>query len=91
VREAAVIVREDTPGNQRLVAYVVLRQPDNHLRDFMRARVPDHMVPAVFVMMDKLPLTSNGKVDYAALPIPDQTFDSVKEFVAPRTYTEETL
>ena len=91
VREAAVIVREDTPGNQRLVAYVVLRQPDNHLRDFMRARVPDHMVPAVFVMMDKLPLTSNGKVDYAALPIPDQTFDSVKEFVAPRTHTEETL
>ena len=92
VREAAVVVREDTPGNQRLVAYVVLRQPDNHLRAFMRARVPEHMVPAAFVALDKLPLTPNGKVDYAAFPVPHQTaFDSVKELVPPRTQTEETL
>lgn len=92
VREAVVIVREDTPGNQRLVAYVVLRQPDNNLRAFVKARVPDHMVPACFVVMDKLPVTPNGKVDYAALPVPDETsFDSVKEFVAPRTPVEETL
>lgn len=92
VREAAVIVREDTPGNQRLVAYVVLRQPDNQLRAFVKARVPDHMVPAAFVVMDKLPLTPNGKVDHAALPIPDPaSFDSLNEFVAPRTQVEETL
>ena len=92
VREAAVIVREDTPGNQRVVAYVVLRQPDNQLRAFVKARVPDHMVPAAFVMLDKLPLTPNGKVDHAALPIPDQSsFDSLHEFVAPRTQVEETL
>lgn len=92
VREAAVIVREDTPGNQRLVAYVVLREPDNHLRDFVKARVPDHMVPAAFVVLDKLPLTPNGKVDHAALPVPDQSsFESSKEFVAPRTQVEETL
>jgi amino acid adenylation domain-containing protein len=92
VREAAVIVREDTPGNQRLVAYVVLRQPDNNLRAFAKARVPDHMVPASFVVLDKLPVTTNGKVDYAALPIPDEaSFDSGKEFVAPRTSLEETL
>jgi acyl carrier protein len=92
VREAAVIVREDTPGNQRLVAYVVLRQPENNLRAFVKARVPDHMIPAGFVVMDKLPVTPNGKVDYAALPIPDETsFDSSKEFVAPRTPLEETL
>jgi len=92
VREAAVMVREDTPGNQRLVAYVVLRQPDNHLRAFVKARVPDHMVPAAFVVMDKLPLTPNGKVDHAALPIPDPaSFDSLNEFVAPRTQVEETL
>lgn len=92
VREAAVIVREDTPGNQRLVAYVVLRQPDVHLRAFVKARVPDYMVPAAFVVLDKLPLTPNGKVDHAALPIPDQTaFDSLNEFVAPRTQVEETL
>lgn len=92
VREAAVIVREDKPSDQRLVAYVVLWQPDNQLRAFMKTRVPDHMVPAAFVVMDKLPLTPNGKVDHAALPIPDQTsFDAVKEFVSPRTHVEETL
>ncbi|HXQ70779.1 MAG TPA: amino acid adenylation domain-containing protein [Pyrinomonadaceae bacterium] len=92
VRETAVIVREDSPGNQRLVAYVVLRQPDNHLREFVKVRVPDHMVPAAFVVLDKLPLTPNGKIDHAALPIPDQSsFASSKEFVAPRTQVEETL
>lgn len=92
VREAVVIVREDTPGNQRLVAYVVLREPDNNLRAFVKARVPDHMVPASFVVMDRLPVTPNGKVDYAALPVPDETsFEAMKEFVAPRTATEETL
>ena len=92
VREAVVIVREDTPGNQRLVAYVVLRQPDHNLRAFVKARVPDHMLPACFVVMDRLPVTPNGKVDYAALPIPNEaSFESVKEFVAPRTPVEETL
>lgn len=92
VREAAVVVREDTPGNQRLVAYVVLRQPENHLRAFVKARVPDHMVPSAFVVMDKLPLTPNGKVDHAALPIPDPaSFDSNNEFVAPQTHVEQTL
>jgi acyl carrier protein len=90
VREAVVIVREDTPGNQRLVAYVVLRQPDNNLRAFVKARMPDYMVPATFVVLEKLPLTPNGKVDHAALPIPNE-FDSSKEFVAPRTTMEETL
>jgi acyl-coenzyme A synthetase/AMP-(fatty) acid ligase/acyl carrier protein len=92
VREAVVIVREDTPGNQRLVAYVVLRQQDHNLRAFVKARVPDHMVPACFVVMDRLPVTPNGKVDYAALPIPNEaSFESVKEFVAARTPVEETL
>ena len=92
VREAVVIVREDTPGDQRLVAYVVLRQPDNNLRAYVKTRVPDHMCPASFVVMDKLPVTPNGKVDYDALPIPDEaSLDSSKEFVAPRTPLEETL
>jgi acyl carrier protein len=50
------------------------------------------MLPACFVVMDRLPLTPNGKVDYAALPIPNEaSFESVKEFVAPRTPVEETL
>ena len=92
VREAVVIVREDKPGDQRLVAYVVLRQPDNNLRSFVKARVPDHMVPACFVVLDKLPVTPNGKIDYAALPIPDEAaFETGEEFVAPRTPVEETI
>jgi amino acid adenylation domain-containing protein len=92
VADAVVVVREDTPGNQRLVAYVVLRRPDVNLRAFVKARVPDYMVPASFVALAKLPLTSNGKVDHAALPIPDAaSFDSNREFVAPRTPVEETL
>jgi amino acid adenylation domain-containing protein len=92
VREAVVIVREDTPGNQRLVAYVVLRQPDNNLRAFVKSRVPDYMVPAAFVVLEKLPISPNGKVDHAALPVPNESlFESNKEFLAPRTPMEETL
>ena len=92
VREAVVIVREDKPGDQRLVAYVVLRQPDNNLRAFVKARVPDHMVPTGFVVLEKLPVTPNGKVDYAALPIPDEaSIETNREFVAPRTSVEETI
>lgn len=92
VRDAVVILREDTPGNQRLVAYVVLRQPGANLRAFMKTRVPDYLVPTSFVVIEKLPLTPNGKVDYAALPIPDVTsFESTKEFAGPRTPVEETL
>lgn len=92
VRDAVVIVREDTPGNQRLVAYLVLHQPDDKLRAFVKTRVPDYMVPASFVVLEKLPLTPNGKVDHAALPVPAATsFESTKEFVGPRTPVEETL
>jgi len=92
VRAAAVVVREDKPGDQRLVAHVVLRQPDHDLRSFVKMKLPDHMVPSSFVVMDKLPVTPNGKVDYAALPIPDETsFESSREFVEPRTQTEESL
>ena len=92
VGDAVVVVREDTPGNQRLVAYVVLRQRDVDLRAFVKPRVPDYMVPASFVVLEKLPLTPNGKVDHAALPIPDAaSFESSREFVAARTPVEEAV
>jgi amino acid adenylation domain-containing protein len=76
VREALVLVREDTPGDRRLVAYVA-PEPERpaasaaELREALRARLPDYMVPAAFVEMESLPLNPNGKVDRAALPAPE--------------------
>jgi acyl carrier protein len=96
VREAAVIAREDAPGDQRVVAYVVC-QPDvpretKGLRNFLQAQLPDYMVPSAFVLLDRLPQTPNGKIDRRALPAPEgvQAMDA-GQFVAPRTPVEEIL
>jgi amino acid adenylation domain-containing protein len=76
VRQAAVIVREDTPGDQKLVAYVVPAKGTSgsavtdEVRDWVRAQLPQHMVPSVVVSLAALPLTVNGKLDRAALPAP---------------------
>ncbi|SOD62616.1 amino acid adenylation domain-containing protein [Streptomyces zhaozhouensis] len=75
VERAAVIIREDTPGDQRMVAYVVPvagARPDVAvLREAVAARVPDYMVPAAIVVLDALPLNHNDKLDRSALPQPD--------------------
>jgi len=92
VREAVVLAREDAPGEKRLVAYVVAESTVDELRRFLKDKLPDHMVPAVFVLLDTLPLLSNGKIDRRALPAPDRTRPELdKSFVAPRTPTEELL
>ncbi|MGC0779176.1 MAG: amino acid adenylation domain-containing protein, partial [Candidatus Acidiferrum sp.] len=92
VREAVVLAREDAPGEKRLVAYVVAESTADELRRFLKDKLPDHMVPAVFVLLDTLPLLSNGKIDRRALPAPDRTRPELDNtFVAPRTPTEELL
>ena len=96
VKEAVVLIREDSPGDPRLVAYVVTNEPggevSNQLRSYVKAKVPDYMVPAVFVQLDALPVTGSGKVDRQALPAPDQSRPALEEeFVAPRNEIEESM
>ena len=79
----------DEGGEKQLVAYVVANEPGaigrgSQLREYLSARLPDHMVPALYVELEKLPLTANGKVDRKALPDPDRTSDS-ESYVAPST------
>ncbi len=89
VREAVVVAREETPGDQRLVAYVTGEADTDALRRQLRDRLPEFMVPSVFVPLAALPLNPSGKVDRKALPAPER--GPVRAFVAPRTPVEAVL
>ena len=93
VREAVVVCREDRPGDERLVAYVVGREADlsiEALRAHLGTRLPGYMVPSSIVVLDGLRLTANGKVDRRGLPAPEGRLVEV-EYVGPRDAVEEVL
>jgi amino acid adenylation domain-containing protein len=95
VQQAVVIAREDELGYNRLVAYLLVDQGEAEiqsieLREQLKGRLPDYMVPAHYVVLDELPLTPNGKLDRKALPAPDDS-SLVGEYIAPATETEITL
>ncbi|MBS0381190.1 MAG: amino acid adenylation domain-containing protein [Proteobacteria bacterium] len=92
VARAIVIVREDRPGDQRLVAYVTARDsagPDEaSLRAWLHGRLPEYMIPQHFVVLDAIPLLPNGKTDRKGLPAPQAHLASGREHVAPRDERE---
>ena len=99
LERAVVEVREDQPGDKRIVAFMVPR-PHNRLgltqlREQLRSQLPAHMIPSAFVEMETLPLTANGKVDRRALRVAADSraskVDLSSEFLAPRTSTEQVL
>ncbi|MCL1466000.1 non-ribosomal peptide synthetase [Argonema galeatum] len=104
VRDAVAIVREDIPGDKYLVAYIVpenklinpkseIRNPKSiDLRQFLKEKLPEYMMPSAYVVLESLPLTPNGKVDRRALPAIDTLSIEIEEnYVAPRTSVEEVL
>ncbi len=96
VREVVVVVREDSPGDRRIVAYLAAdataELSASALQAHARQSLPDFMVPNAFVILSALPLTPNGKIDRGALPVPDASRPELEvEYVAPQPGLEETI
>ena len=90
VREAVVLLRENRPGDQRLVAYLVGSVEIPLLRQQLLQELPEYMVPSTFVLLDSMPLTPNGKLDRQALPVPSFT-RSADSINRPRTLLEQQI
>lgn len=99
VEYAVVILREDIPGDKRLIAYIASDLKNNipnelstTLRNFLKEKLPEHSIPNAFILLDALPLTPSGKVDRRGLPAPDLSLGNREQTdIAPRTPTEEVI
>lgn len=97
IREIVVIVREDVPGDKRLVGYPILHSGEkepttSELRSYAREKLPEYMIPSAFVFLSEYPLTPNKKIDRKRLPAPDQNRpDLAHQYVAPRDEVEESI
>ncbi|MFH7025972.1 MAG: amino acid adenylation domain-containing protein [Heteroscytonema crispum UTEX LB 1556] len=95
VREAVVVAPSDRLNNKQLIAYIVPHQEEltsKELRDFLKEKLPEFMIPSAFVILDALPLTPSGKVDRRALPKPElSVFSRHESFVSPRNNLEKQL
>lgn len=94
IKQSVVIAREDSPGTKRLVAYLVGHSNQNkieEIRYYLKQKLPPYMVPSAFIFLEKIPITTNGKVDHRALPIPATTHQLESQFTAPTNPIEERL
>jgi thioesterase domain-containing protein/acyl carrier protein len=96
IRQIAVVVREDIPGDKRLVAYLVPHEQQTatvkDLRDFLAQQLPIYMIPAAFVILDVMPLTPNGKIDRRSLPVPTMERSQLTvAFAEPRNDLERSI
>ncbi len=102
IKQNVVILREDIPGNKRLVAYIVAYKSsstqdqdislENKFRNYLLEKLPQYFIPSNFVILNLFPLTPNGKIDRKNLPSPESSLvNSKKEYISPRTTIEKTL
>ncbi len=93
IKETVVVAKDDNSGGKYLCAYVAAEKmlTVTELREYLAKDLPDYMIPSYFMQMDKLPLTSNGKIDRKALPEPDNSVSTGTEYEAPRNEIEEKL
>jgi hypothetical protein len=93
VVEAVAVMREDSPGDRRIVAYISCSEraaDTDSLRDYIKKRIPDYMIPSAFVFVDSWPLNSSGKIDREKLPSPNDSTGKA-DYIAPRTPIEKRL
>lgn len=96
IGDNVVIVREDTPGDKKLAAYIIKKDDQEtdivELRQFLKTKIPDYMIPSAFIFIDQFPLTPNGKIDRKVLPAPQDTApQQAKIYQSPITETEKKL
>ncbi len=93
IQNSCVLAKKDSIGTNRLVGYVVLEEEitKESIQESLKLSLPDYMVPTIWIVLDEMPLTANGKIDRKSLPEPDSAELSSKEYVAPRNEVEEQL